>query len=111
MTHYLAMVEDRLKKLDEWIVRRGTRKENLKADALANIVHFPYKRSSDVARLSPSHALNRTLTNVQYLWSGPRLDAWHRDMPPNGEITRRWKVGAQTLCIGKLLHFDQWPTL
>ena len=38
MTHYLAMVEDRLKKLDEWIVRRGTRKENLKADALASIV-------------------------------------------------------------------------
>ena len=38
MTHYLTMVEDRFKKLDEWIVRRVPHKENLKANALASIV-------------------------------------------------------------------------
>ena len=37
MAHYLAMVEDCLKKLDEWIVRWVPRKENLKADTLASI--------------------------------------------------------------------------
>ena len=37
MAHYLAMVEDRLKKLDEWVIRRVSRKENLKADVLAGI--------------------------------------------------------------------------
>ena len=38
MARYLTMVEDRLKNLDEWIVRLVPRKENMKADALARIV-------------------------------------------------------------------------
>ncbi|RVW68198.1 hypothetical protein CK203_059729 [Vitis vinifera] len=38
MARYLAMVEDHLKNLDEWIVRLVPRKENMKADALAGIV-------------------------------------------------------------------------
>lgn len=37
MACYISMVEDRLKKLDEWIVRQVPRKENLKADDLAEI--------------------------------------------------------------------------
>ncbi|KAL6311324.1 hypothetical protein AAG906_025543 [Vitis piasezkii] len=37
MACYLAMVEDRLKKLDEWIVRSVPRKENMKVNALAGI--------------------------------------------------------------------------
>ena len=37
MAHYLAMVEDRLKKLNKWIVKRVTWKENVKANALAGI--------------------------------------------------------------------------
>lgn len=38
MTHYLTMVENRLKKLDEWTVRRVSWTENLKANVLARIV-------------------------------------------------------------------------
>ena len=37
MAHYLAMVEYRLKKLDEWVIRLVPQKENVKADALAEI--------------------------------------------------------------------------
>ena len=37
MAHYLAMVEYRLKKLDEWVIRLVPRKENVKANALAKI--------------------------------------------------------------------------
>ena len=37
MAHCLALVEDHLKKLDEWVVKRVPRKENLKADTLAEI--------------------------------------------------------------------------
>ena len=37
MAHYLALVKDYLKKLDEWVVKRVPRKENLKADTLAGI--------------------------------------------------------------------------
>ena len=38
MARYLAMVEERLKKLDEWIIRQVPWEENEKADALAGIV-------------------------------------------------------------------------
>lgn len=37
MARYLTMVEDRLKRLDEWIIRRIPQMENLKANALAGI--------------------------------------------------------------------------
>ena len=37
MAHYLSMVEYRLKKLDEWVIRLVPQKENVKADALAEI--------------------------------------------------------------------------
>lgn len=37
MARYLALVEDRLKKLGEWMVRRIPWTKNLKADALAEI--------------------------------------------------------------------------
>ena len=35
MAHYLAMVENRMKKLDEWVIRQMLREENGKTDALA----------------------------------------------------------------------------
>ncbi|KAL6348719.1 hypothetical protein AAG906_019454 [Vitis piasezkii] len=38
MARYLAIMEDRLKKLDEWVIRRVPRKKNVKTDALAEIV-------------------------------------------------------------------------
>ena len=38
MTQYLAMVEECLKKLDEWIIRRVPREENGKVDTLTRIV-------------------------------------------------------------------------
>ena len=37
MAHYLTMMEDHLKKLNEWVIRRVPRKENEKTDALAGI--------------------------------------------------------------------------
>lgn len=37
MACYLTQVEDRLKKLDEWTVKRIPQTKNLKADALARI--------------------------------------------------------------------------
>ena len=37
MAHYLTIVGDHLKKLDEWMIRRVPRKMNLKADAMAGI--------------------------------------------------------------------------
>ena len=37
MAHYLAMVESRLEKMDEWAIRRVPREENEKVDALARI--------------------------------------------------------------------------
>ncbi|RVW43307.1 hypothetical protein CK203_018511 [Vitis vinifera] len=37
MARYLAMVEDRLKNLDKWVVRRVPRKENVKTNALVEI--------------------------------------------------------------------------
>ena len=38
MARYLAMVEERLKKLDEWIIRQVPCEENGKVDTLASIV-------------------------------------------------------------------------
>ena len=38
MACYLAMVESRLEKLDEWVIRRVPCEENGKADALVRIV-------------------------------------------------------------------------
>ena len=38
MTQYLAMVEEHLKKLNDWIIRPTPREENGKADALVRIV-------------------------------------------------------------------------
>ena len=35
MAHYLAMVENRMKKLDECVIRQMLREENGKTDALA----------------------------------------------------------------------------
>ena len=37
MTHYIALVQDNLAKLGEWVVE-NTRIENLKADVLVGIV-------------------------------------------------------------------------
>ena len=37
MTRYLAIVEKRLKKLDEWIIKWVPREENGKVDALAEV--------------------------------------------------------------------------
>ncbi|KAL6311128.1 hypothetical protein AAG906_012612 [Vitis piasezkii] len=37
MAHYLTMVGDHLKKLDEWMIRRVPQKKNLKVDAMARI--------------------------------------------------------------------------
>ena len=37
MTHYIALVQDNLAKLGEWVVK-NTRIENLKVDVLAGIV-------------------------------------------------------------------------
>ena len=37
MAHYLTMMEDHLKKLNEWVIRWVPRKENEKTDALARI--------------------------------------------------------------------------
>ena len=37
MARYLAMVEERLKNLDKWVVRRVPRKENVKTNALVEI--------------------------------------------------------------------------
>ena len=38
MTHYIALIQDNLAKLGEWVVERVLRTENLKVDALAGIV-------------------------------------------------------------------------
>lgn len=37
MAQYIAIVEERLKKLDEWIIRRVPREDNGRVDALAEI--------------------------------------------------------------------------
>ena len=37
MAHYLAMVESRLEKLDEWVIRQVPREKNEKVDALDRI--------------------------------------------------------------------------
>ncbi|RVW60180.1 hypothetical protein CK203_088209 [Vitis vinifera] len=38
MARYIAIVEEHLKKLDEWIIKRGPREENRRVDALVEIV-------------------------------------------------------------------------
>ena len=38
MTRYIAIVEERLKKLNKWIIRWMPQKENERVDALARIV-------------------------------------------------------------------------
>ena len=65
MTHYLALVENQLKKLDEWVVKRLPRKENSKGRHSSRNNCYPsYKKSSDVACLIPNHTLNHTRASM-----------------------------------------------
>ena len=58
MTHYLAMVESHLEKLDEWVIRWVLCEENEKTDVLAGIVAtLPIKEVvmlSDYLKVAPS---------------------------------------------------------
>ena len=59
MAQYLAMVQERLKKLDEWIIRRVPREENGRVDALARIV--------------ASLLINKTIMLLVYLKVAPLI--------------------------------------
>ena len=93
MAHYLAMVEYRLKKLDEWVIRLVPQKENVKADALAEIATTLPIKEVVMLPVYLKTMLSITLkTSIQYQWSELRLDAWHHEIPQDGEITRKWKA-------------------
>ena len=78
MACYLAMVEDRLKKLDEWVVRWVPRKENLKADVLTGIaITLPIR---DVVMLSVYLQATPSIT-LEPVWSVNEVDPdWMHDI-------------------------------
>ena len=65
MARYLTMVEDRLKNLDKWVIRRVPRKENLKADALAEITITLPIREALMLSVHVSFSSSRPLFRVE----------------------------------------------
>ena len=71
MARYLAMVENRLKKLDEWVIRRVPRKENLKADVLARIaITLPIRE----VVILPVYLQATPLITPEPVWSANKVD-------------------------------------
>ena len=78
MAHYLAIVEDRLKKLNEWIVKQATWKENVKADALAGIAAtLPIK---EVVMLPVYLQVTTSITPEPVYSSNEVNPSWMRDI-------------------------------
>ena len=69
MAHYLTMVGDSLKKLDEWMIRQVPRKKNLKVNAMAGIVAtLPIREVVMMPiylQVSPSSTLEQVFNSVE----------------------------------------------
>ena len=105
MAYYLAMVESRLKKLDEWVIRWVPHEENGNADALAGIATtLPIKEAVMLPvylKAAPSITLE-PVCNTSQIDSGWMLNIVK--YLQIGEILGRRETNTQTPHISSMLH-------